>query len=310
MNLAGLSDDERPAAPQGLLTALESDDHHFHYTYKGVEKHACWLNLSNDMTIVVAVPYSEVATLWSNLLIQIITAAVVIVLVVSFVTILYTSKITQPLKELTMAAESINRGNYKINLNYKKDDEIGVLTKTMNKLIKHLDEYISDLNALAHSDSLTDVKNKSAFDEAIRELQSRMDKNDETLEFAIAIFDCDDLKLINDNYGHDKGNIVLINASNLIRRIFKNSAVYRIGGDEFTVILEDEDYDNREQLKQHFIEKCEEISSFVKEPWEQTQISMGMADYEPEFDGSVESVFVHADHLMYENKRQRKKKRK
>ena len=310
MNLTGLSDDERPAAPQELLEALKSDEHHFHYTYEGVEKHAYWLNLSNHMTIVVAVPYSEVSNTWNLLLLQIIILSLLIIVVVSLLTILYMNRITKPLKDLTIAARKINNGDYNINLNYKGNDEIGVLTTTVNGLVRHLEEYISDLNALAHSDSLTDVKNKSAFDEAIRELQSRIDRNEEKIEFAIAVFDCDDLKIINDNYGHDKGNIVLINASNLMRRVFTHSTIYRLGGDEFATILENEDYFNHEQLKNTFIKKSEEICSFAKDPWEEIHVSIGVAVYEPDVDGSVKSVLIHADHLMYDNKRQRKKNNK
>lgn len=310
LDLHGLSDEERPPAPKELLAALQGDEHHFTYHYKGVEKHGYWLNLSNDMTIIVAVPSTEIASVWSGLLLQIIIAAILIIAAVSVLTILYTRRITRPLNELTIAAQRINQGDYKVDISYNGNDEIGILTSTMNQLVKHLDEYISDLNALAHSDSLTDVQNKSSFDEAMRELQTRLERNDETLEFAIAVFDCDDLKDVNDNYGHDKGNVVLVNASNLMRRVFKNSKVYRLGGDEFAVILENDDYYHREELKQAFITKSAEISAFAKEPWEKIRVSMGLATYEREFDGSVKGVLISADNLMYEDKRRRKKDNK
>ena len=289
IDLTGLSDDERPKAPQELLDGLAGTEHHIHYVYKGVEKHAYWLNLGNDMTIVVAVPFSEVNGIWAKLLLQIIVAATAIIVVVSVLTIIFTRRITKPLKELTTAAERINNGDYNVSIDYKGDDEIGVLTTTVNKLVKHLDSYISDLNALAHSDALTDVKNKSSFDEAINDLQARLDRNNEFIEFAIVIFDVDDLKPINDNYGHDKGNIVLINASNLMRRVFQKSTIYRVGGDEFAV------------------KKSAEICSFAKEPWEKIKVSIGIATYDPDVDETVKSVLIHADHLMYENKRARKK---
>ena len=307
LNLRGLSNEERPPAPEEILTALKNDQHHFNYRYDGVEKHAYWLNLSNDMTIVVAVPYAEITSIWSKLLVQIILVAIAIIAIVSALTILFTSRITKPLKELTIAARKINEGDYKVDINYRGNDEIGVLTSTFNQLIKHLDEYIGDLNALAHSDSLTDVQNKSSFDEAIRELQARIDRNDKSVEFAIAIFDCDDLKNINDNYGHDKGNAVLVNSSNLMRRIFKNSKIYRIGGDEFAIILENDDYYHRDELRKAFIKKSAEICSFAKEPWGEIHASIGLATYEPEYDGSVNAVIIRADHLMYANKRERKK---
>ena len=128
------------------------------------------------------------------------------------------------------------------------------------------------------------------------------------IEFAIAIFDCDDLKQINDKYGHDKGNIYLKNSSILMSRVFKNSVIYRLGGDEFAIILLDQDYKIRNKLKNVFLEKCRDICSLSKEPWEQIKVSVGVATFDPEVDNSVNDVIVHADHLMYESKRARKEK--
>ena len=178
----------------------------------------------------------------------------------------------------------------------------------MNKLIGHLGEYINDLNNLAYVDSLTNISNKSAFDEALNALQARLKSEEENLKFAIGIFDCDDLKKINDEHGHDKGNVYLKNSAHLICRVFEHSKVYRLGGDEFAVILEGEDYQNRNKLKKYFIDKSKEICSFAKHPWEQIKVSVGIATYDPDVDKEVKDVIVHADHLMYENKRERKKR--
>ena len=209
---------------------------------------------------------------------------------------------------MTMAAEEIDRGNYKVELSYKGNNEIGVLTNTVSKLIKNLDEYITDLNSLAYADALTEVRNKSAFDLYIEEMQKHID-NGEKPEFAIAIFDCDNLKDINDEYGHDKGDVYLRNSCHLMCRVFSKSVFYRIGGDEFAAILQYEDFVNRELLKKHFLEKSAEVCQFAKKPWEQIRVSVGIATYDPDVDKSVEDVMVHADHLMYTNKRERKKHR-
>ena len=299
-----------PATPQEFIDQFRSGEHHVHYKYDGTEKHSYWLNLSNNMSIVVCVPLSEVNEIWLTLLIQIVVSGVAIILIFGLITILYTRRITKPLKDITEAAEKINRGEYDVTLTYNREDEIGTLTATFDKLIKHLDRYISDLNSLAYSDALTDVQNKQAFDVALGEIQGKLyDKNNE-FKFAIAIFDCDNLKQINDKYGHDKGNVYLKNSSNLIGRVFKNSKIYRIGGDEFAAILIDEDYANRKTLKEEFLERSVEITSFAKEPWEEIHVSVGIARYDPEIDNSAEDVMIHADHLMYDHKRERKKQNK
>ena len=58
------------------------------------------------------------------------------------------------------------------------------------------------------------------------------------------------------------------------------------------------------------MKRSEEINSFAKEPWDEICVSIGMAIYDADIDESVKSVLTHADHLMYENKRQRKAKKK
>lgn len=138
------------------------------------------------MPIVVCVPEAEITNMWLQIVWQIIIVASEIIVVVSILTIILTRSFTKPLRELTLAAEEINKGNCNVKLKTYHDDEIGFLTTAMSKLINNLGTYIGDLNSLAYSDALTSVKNKSSFDIAFRQLQNRID-NKENVEFAIAM---------------------------------------------------------------------------------------------------------------------------
>lgn len=309
MDILGMKEEDRPAIPDEFLQSFKEGKHHVEYTFQGVKKHGYWIELANGMSIVVAVPISEVNETWSTTLLWISIAAVSIVAVFTAITIISTRTITKPLKELATAAEKINNGDYDVKLEYNHKNEIGTLTSAFNKLTGYLGDYIEDLNNLAYGDALTEVNSKNAFDLATKDLQEKID-NKENIEFAVAIFDCDNLKQINDNHGHDKGNVYLKNSSNLICRVFEHSEVYRLGGDEFAVILFDKDFENRESLKNDFLEKSRQITAFAKEPWEELRVSVGVATYDPEVDRTVNDVVVHADHIMYENKRERKKKNK
>lgn len=124
------------------------------------------------------------------------------------------------------------------------------------------------------------------------------------------VFDCDDLKHINDRYGHDKGDIYLKTAARLICVVFKHSPVFRTGGDEFVVILRNEDHENMKQLLEQFDSSAEEINASAAKPWEQVMISKGFVEYDPLKDSTATDVMNRADTLMYENKRERKKHRK
>jgi len=176
------------------------------------------------------------------------------------------------------------------------------------KEVQKSHQQVNDLNKRIFVDALTSVRNKGGFNEYIQNLQGRLDQN-ERLEFAVVIFDCNNLKLINDQYGHDKGDIYLKTASGLICRVYKRSPVFRIGGDEFAVVLLNEDYQNREELQTLFAKSAEAIRASADNKYEQISVAAGMAVYEPQTDSCVDDVVRRADKIMYANKRARKEAR-
>ena len=302
IDVTRLTEETMPAVPDGLI----QKNTFFQYNYEGVEKTGAWLPLSNGMRLNVTVPITETEGDWQKLILNIVIVSVEVLVALSIFTMFYTRRITKPLEELTHAAEQVDRGNYDVELNYDQDDEIGRLTSTFKRLVAHMKDHISDLNKRAYVDSLTSVRNKGAYSSYIEQLQTRMDEANGLISFAIGMFDCDDLKQINDLYGHEKGDIYLQTASRLICRIYQHSPVFRIGGDEFSVILQNEDYRNREALARQFNREMSESCAVNQNKWEQVHIAMGVAVYDPQTDRSVNDVIRRADTCMYENKRSRK----
>ncbi|MBO7702818.1 MAG: transporter substrate-binding domain-containing protein [Solobacterium sp.] len=164
---------------------------------------------------------------------------------------------------------------------------------------------VDDLNRRVFVDALTSVRNKGAYNSYIQEIQDRIDQG-ETLQFGIGVFDCDNLKEINDRNGHDKGDLYLKAASRLICSVFQHSPVFRIGGDEFAVFLQNEDYENRDALIEAFRKEETEISRTAGNDWDQVSVATGIAVYDPQTDRDVNDVARRADQIMYENKRLRK----
>ena len=154
----------------------------------------------------------------------------------------------------------------------------------------------------AYTDALTGAKSKLAF----LEISDQLDRGIEDgsiKEMAIALFDVNNLKKINDTYGHDTGDKYIKKAFRIICECFDHSPVYRTGGDEFVAVLRGRDYVNRHQLKTLFnrqIEKNLACGDVV--------ISIGIADYEPGNDNSCKRIFDRADSLMYERKQALKKR--
>lgn len=303
IDVTTMSDEEKPKAPAGLL----SGETYVEYDYNGVKKEAVWIELDNGMRLNVAVPVSEINSSWKQMAILMAVIFAVILAVCILLTMRFTKHITNPLRELTAAAVKVDKGDYNVDLDYSGNDEVGILTRTFNQLITHMKIHIADLDVKAHQDALTAVGNKGAYDAYIREIQEKLHDPDNRPEFAIAIFDCDDLKLINDRYGHDKGDLYLKNTSEIICQVFKQSQVFRVGGDEFAVVMQDEDYRNREELAKLFWKKCDDTCiDGLNDWWNQIRVSMGIAAYDPKEDAYADDTARRADKLMYENKHERK----
>ena len=156
---------------------------------------------------------------------------------------------------------------------------------------------LSMANEMARRDSLTGTRNKTAYHEYEKELQDEISKG-AVVPFGILVCDLNDLKLINDTKGHKAGDEYIRSACKLICRVFTHSPVFRIGGDEFVVVLRDEDYVTRNELIATFKRSVEDNVRISRGPI----IASGFAKYRADSDKAVEEVFKRADSRMYEDK--------
>ena len=126
--------------------------------------------------------------------------------------------------------------------------------------------------------------------------------------FGIAMIDLNDLKKINDTYGHDKGNLAIQQLCGLICNTFKHSPVFRIGGDEFAVVLEGHDLENAAALADSLVAEVKRRGADKSlDPWDRIT-AIGYATYDPARDANVEAVFKRADETMYAVKKRMKGK--
>ena len=185
-----------------------------------------------------------------------------------------------------------------MRINDEDGDHILIGVKNINSQIKReqsIKKAIDKAQALAVKDALTSVKNKRAYSEAEKFLNERIAKK-ENLEFAVVVCDINDLKKINDKYGHKTGDEIIRSACSLVCEIFKYSPVYRVGGDEFVVILQGADYENRYELVSLLrakMRKNRKNGGVV--------MACGISEYSAE-DINVSAVFERADENMYADK--------
>ena len=181
-------------------------------------------------------------------------------------------------------------------------------TNLAQKKVIESQRQVESLNRRVFVDALTSVRNKGAFTEYIENIQEQLD--DGTLSHvAVGMLDCNNLKRINDCYGHDKGDEYLKASSRLICHIFQHSPVFRIGGDEFSIVLMHEDYENKDALEERFKEEQDKIRMTAKNAWHRISVAIGIADYDPQLDSSIQDTLKRADQQMYQSKRREKQKR-
>ncbi len=203
------------------------------------------------------------------------------------------------LKKLAEAVEQISAGRFELSLSVEGKDEIGRLEAGFQSMTEHLTRHLDELSDLAYRDSLTSVRNRAAYQKDAARLDQRL--KTERCDFAVIVLDVNYLKYINNTYGHALGDELLVKGCKIICGVFQHSPVYRIGGDEFVVILEREDLKNDEELTETLRHSMVEIDCLDGTAFK-TPISMGIARYEQGKDLSFDDVFRRADALMYENK--------
>lgn len=195
-------------------------------------------------------------------------------------------------------------------------NEVASLASAINQMTADMREYVRDIilaekkadqmSELANKDALTGIRNKTAYDKEIKRMEYSLGTGEISL-FGIAMIDLNFLKRINDTYGHEQGNFAIKKLCFIVCKTFQHSPVFRIGGDEFVVILRGDDFANIEKLLAEFRQKLSQIASDENlEPWEKVSAAIGTAFYDPSIDANVLNVFRRADQAMYECKKEMK----
>ncbi|MBQ7718450.1 MAG: amino acid permease [Clostridia bacterium] len=149
---------------------------------------------------------------------------------------------------------------------------------------------------IAFTDPLTGVKSKHAFSVSEGEMELLIAEGN-VKNFGVVVCDVNGLKKINDTLGHKAGDEYIRSACVMLCDYFKHSPVFRIGGDEFVVLLQGHDYDERYEIMRCINEQIEKNIGT-----NEVVASLGMAEYDSQNDQSFYDVFSRADGLMYERK--------
>ncbi len=173
--------------------------------------------------------------------------------------------------------------------------------------IQQKDDQLKKISFDTYRDPLTGVKNKAALQKYSEELSQKI-KDGRGEPFSVLMMDVNNLKYINDNFGHEAGDDYLRGCCLTLCHVFQHSPVFRIGGDEFVTVSQNDDYENRAALFTKLSEAFDQAYSQENaDAWKRYSASFGTADNTAE-DTSLDQVLKRADQLMYENKKAFKEK--
>lgn len=245
-----------------------------------------------------------------------------------------------PLLTLSALAEQVaTQRNFRLRAPIVADDEIGRLAQRFNELLKRAEVWQTELHdqiqqhaeqgemyqQLALSDSLTGLPNRYAFGLKLQQMLERtlhliaeqhshqtshattntaQDKQSQpSLSSALLFIDLDNFKYVNDQFGHDAGDAVLIEVSRRITQgIRQQDTLCRLGGDEFALLVP------APMNATMIAQLCERLLTLVRQPlwWQHQQmpigLSIGVALY-PQHATDSATLLNHADEAMYAAKR-------
>lgn len=164
-----------------------------------------------------------------------------------------------------------------------------------------LEQSRQEIHALANTDDLTQIFNRSHFFELAQREMERSRRNGHFL--AIILFDIDDFKHVNDSHGHLAGDFVLRETCQACKVIVRPYDVFaRFGGEEFIFLLPDTDEERAKGVADRLRHLISEQAVTFNEMDVQITISIGIAVFDPKRD-TLDDVINRADNALYLAKR-------
>lgn len=151
----------------------------------------------------------------------------------------------------------------------------------------------------AYTDELTQLHNRRYCMEYMNKL-----KDERNFKYTVICFDLNNLKTVNDTYGHAKGDVLIRSAAEVIAQTFESyGVVARMGGDEFVAVIRTADETKLTALMEQFSQNIAHKNHVIKDL--NMSIAYGYASGSHS-DSDIEKVYQTADDRMYENKKQMK----
>lgn len=215
------------------------------------------------------------------------------------------NNLVEEITKREMAEENLMKVNEELERKVKER------TVYLSKTVKVLKEKIAErkkieekLYAMSLTDELTGLHNRRGFF-TLAEHRLKIAKR-EKCGLLLLYADLDNLKEINDTFGHEEGDRLLKNTADILKSTYRESdIIVRIGGDEFVVFPVGTTKDHVEIIISRLQKNIENFNA-KRDQRNKLSLSVGISAYDPESVTTVDGLLAEADRLMYEHKIRKK----
>lgn len=217
------------------------------------------------------------------------------IFVIGAISISYTRILTKRIRILQQFMKKLTKDDFEAEMPaglLKVEDEIGDLArsgKKMQESIRRQVEY----------DEMTQLYNRRYGDKNLLKMKAQMQISG--IKYCVAIGDIDFFKKVNDNYGHEAGDEVLIHVARVLKeQLLANGFVCRWGGEEFLIVIESHTIEQAEHILQSILDTLRNQTITYQEQQIRVTMSMGLVSVKAEDD--IDDILRCADQKLYEAK--------
>ena len=217
------------------------------------------------------------------------------IFVIGAISISYTRILTKRIRILQQFMKKLTKDDFEAEMPaglLKVEDEIGDLArsgKKMQESIRRQVEY----------DEMTQLYNRRYGDKNLLKMKAQMQISG--IKYCVAIADIDFFKKVNDNYGHEAGDEVLIHVARVLKeQLLANGFVCRWGGEEFLIVIESHTIEQAEHILQSILDTLRNQTITYQEQQIRVTMSMGLVSVKAE--DEIDDILRCADQKLYEAK--------
>ena len=217
------------------------------------------------------------------------------IFVIGAISISYTRILTKRIRILQQFMKKLTKDDFEAEMPaglLKVEDEIGDLArsgKKMQEFIRRQVEY----------DEMTQLYNRRYGDKNLLKMKAQMQISG--IKYCVAIGDIDFFKKVNDNYGHEAGDEVLIHVARVLKeQLLANGFVCRWGGEEFLIVIESHTIEQAEHILQSILDTLRNQTITYQEQQIRVTMSMGLVSVKAE--DEIDDILRCADQKLYEAK--------